>query len=123
MRLQKKDSLEALIFKRCIYHSKKKLDEQFGRKTNEDVNGNRKLFWKVMSNAKGGKVEICSRIRDGNGKLAQGDEEVRRIWKEYFEYLYNIDIQEQVGVHMCCFDGIRRGNAWEESYLEELKLR
>ena len=28
---------------RCIIQSKKQ--EQFGRKVNEDVNGNRKLFW------------------------------------------------------------------------------
>ena len=30
--------------KRCIIQSKKKVNEQFGRKMNEDVNGNRKLF-------------------------------------------------------------------------------
>ena len=32
--------------KRCIYWSKKKVNEQIGRKMNEDVNGNRKLFQK-----------------------------------------------------------------------------
>ena len=32
----------------------------------EDVNGNRKLFWKEVSNTKGGKVESCSRVKDGN---------------------------------------------------------
>ena len=41
--------------------------------------------------------------------LAQEDE-VRRIWKEYFEDLYNIDTQEQDAVHMCGCDGNRRGN-------------
>ena len=30
--------------KRCITQSKKKVNEQFGRKMNEDVNGNRKFF-------------------------------------------------------------------------------
>ena len=35
---------------------------------------------------------------------------MRRIWKEYFEYLYNINTQEQVAVHMCGFDGIWIGN-------------
>ena len=30
--------------KRCIIQSKKKVNEQFGRKMNEDVNGNRKFF-------------------------------------------------------------------------------
>ena len=57
--------------KRCIYQSKK-----FGRKMNEDVTGNRKLFWQEVSNVKGGKVESCSRIKDGNGRLAQGKDEV-----------------------------------------------
>ena len=32
--------------KRCIYQSTKKVNKQFGRKVNEDVSGNRKLFWK-----------------------------------------------------------------------------
>ena len=57
--------------KRCINQSKKKANEQFGRKMNEDLNGNRKLFWKEVSNVKGGKVESCSRIKDGYGRLAQ----------------------------------------------------
>ena len=35
---------------------------------NEDVDGNRKLLWKEMSNVKGGKVESCSRKNDGNGR-------------------------------------------------------
>ena len=35
---------------------------------------------------------------------------MRKIWKEYFEYLYYIDTQEQVAVHMCSFDGIQRVN-------------
>ena len=30
--------------KRCIYQIKKKVNEQFRKKINEDVNGNRKLF-------------------------------------------------------------------------------
>ena len=81
---------------------------------NEDVNGNRKLFWKEVSNAKGGKVESCSRIKDGNGRLAQGEDEVRKIWKEYFEDLYNIDTEEEVAVHMCSFHEIRRGNYFGE---------
>ena len=61
-----------------------------------------------MSNAK--VMESCSRIKDGNGRLTHGEDEVQRILKGYFEDLYNIDTQEQVVVHMCGFDGIRRGN-------------
>ena len=74
------------------------------------MNGNRKFFWKEVGNAKGGKVESCSRIKDGIGILAQGEDELRRIWK-YFEDIYNIDTQELVTVHMCGFDEI-----WKDNY-------
>ena len=49
--------------------SKNEINDQFGRKMNQDVNGNRKLFWKEMSNTKRGRVENCSRIKDGNGRF------------------------------------------------------
>ena len=39
---------------------------------NEDVNGNRKLFWKEVSNVKGGKVKSSSTIKNGDGRLAEG---------------------------------------------------
>ena len=94
--------------KKFKYQSKRKVNEQLGRKINEHVNGYKKLFWKEVSNAKGGKVEICRRIKDGNGRLEQEEEEVRRIRKQYFEDLYNINTQEQVPVHMCGFDGVLR---------------
>ena len=38
-----------------------------------------------MSNAKGRKWESCNIKKDGKGRLAQGEDEVRRIWNEYFE--------------------------------------
>ena len=63
-----------------------------------------------MSKVNEGKVEISNRIKDGNGRLVLEEAEVRRIWKEYYEGLYNIDIQEQVVVRMCGFDGIGGGN-------------
>ena len=67
------------------------VNEQFGRKMNQDVNGNRKWFWKEVRKANLGKVERWSRIKNGNGRLVLGEIEVRRIWKDYFENLYNID--------------------------------
>ena len=76
---------------------------------NEDVSGNRKLFWKEVSNAKGGNVKSCSKMKDENGRLALGEEEIQRISKAYFEDMYNVDTQEQVEVHRCGFDGIWRG--------------
>ena len=105
--------------KRYIIQSKKKVNEQCGKNVNKDVNGNRKLFWKEVSNAKGGIVESSSRVKDRNGRLAQGEEQARKIWNEYFEDLYNIDIQEKVAVHM----GFGEVTISEENQLEELRLR
>ena len=38
-------------------------------------------------------MECCNRIKDGNGRLALGEDEVRKIWKDYFEHLYIIGTQ------------------------------
>ena len=35
---------------------------------NQDIDGNKKLFWKVGSKVNGGKEESCSRIKDDNGR-------------------------------------------------------
>ena len=51
-------------------------------------------------------MEGCSRIKDGNGRLAQGEDEVRRIWKEYFEDLYNIDAINLLSVVRKIYAGI-----------------
>ena len=64
--------------------SKKEIQEQFGRKINQDVNENRKLFQKKVSKANRGKVESSRRKKDGNGMLVQEEVKVRRIWKEHF---------------------------------------
>ena len=77
---------------------------------NQDVNGDRKLFWKEVSKQNGRKGENSNRIKDGNGRLVLEEVEVRRIWKEYYEDLYNIDTQEQVAVQMRGSDGVWRGN-------------
>ena len=77
---------------------------------NEDVNRNRKLFWKGVSKANGGNVENFNRIKDGNVRLALEEAEV--FWKEYYEDLYNIDTQEQVGVHIYGSDEVRRLGEW-----------
>ena len=106
-RKKEKGSNVYISEKRVNEKSKEKVNEQFGRKMNENMNGNKKLFWKEVSNVKGGKVKRCSRIKVGNERLAQGEDEMQRIWKEYFEDLYNIDTQEQIAVQMYGFDSER----------------
>ena len=47
---------------------KKEVNEQFGRKRIQDVNGNRKKFYKEVHKVNGGKLE--SIIKDRNWRLA-----------------------------------------------------
>ena len=49
----------------------KKVNEQFGRK----MNRNRR----EVSNATGENVESCSRIKDGDGRPVQGEDEMLKI--------------------------------------------
>ena len=77
---------------------------------NQDVNESRKLFWKEVGKTNGEKMENCNKIKGGNRRFALEEVEVRRISKEYFENLYNIDNQKQVAIHICGFDGVQRGN-------------
>ena len=44
------------MVKSCIYQSKKEVYKQFGRKMNQDVDGNRKLFWEEVNKVNGGKM-------------------------------------------------------------------
>ena len=55
--------------------------------------------------------------------MAQGEDEVRRIWKEYLEDLYNIYTQEQVAVHVLALTGFGDETTSEESQLEELRVK
>ena len=44
--------------KRCIYQSIKEVNEQSGRKMNEDVDEKLKLFWNEVNKMSGRKVKL-----------------------------------------------------------------
>ena len=89
---------------------------------NQYIDGNMKLFQKEVSKVSEKKMESCCRIKDGNGRLALGEDKGWRIWKDYFEDLYNTDIQEQVAVQICTFDGIQRGSYFGGEPIESTEL-
>ena len=66
-------------------------------------------------------MESCSRIKDGNGRLALGEIKVQTIWKTYFEDLYNLDTQEQVA--SLALMGFEEATTLNERQLRELRLR
>ena len=72
-----------------------------------------------MSNTKGGNVESCSRIKDGNWRLAQGKDELRRILKICIIYKLKNKFQSTC-VALVEFGEVTTS---EESQLEEQRLR
>ena len=48
------------------------VNDQFGRKLNQDIDGNKKLFRNEVRKVNGGNVKCCSRIKDRNRRLAMG---------------------------------------------------
>ena len=61
-------------------------------------------------------MESCSRLKDGNWRLAQWEDKARKIWKKYFEDLYNIDTQEEDLM------GFGEVTTLEENQLEEVRF-
>ena len=91
---------------RCITVYKKKREgykpyipgENFGRKMNEDLGRDIKLFWKEVGKMNGRKVKRCIIIKEGNGKIGLGEDIVRITWKEHFTDLNNMNTKDQVAV-------------------------
>ena len=67
-------------------------------------------------------MESCRRVKNRNGRLAHGENEARKIWKDYFEDLYNIDTQKRLQFTYAALMGFREVATSEESQLEELRL-
>ena len=49
--------------------------------------------------------------------MEMGDNKVCRMWREYFEDLYNMDTQKQVSVHMCGFNVVQRSISFGEELI------
>ena len=70
-----------------------------------------KIHLSKVSKTKGGNVENFNIIKDGNGRLTLEEADVRRIWKEYYENLYNIDTTDII----FSFDTVWGATTSEES--------
>ena len=80
MRLQNTDVLRFIKknrkIKRCICQRKNGVNEQLRRRLIRMWVGTRNLFWKEVSEVNGRKLESFWRIKDANGRLALGKDEV-----------------------------------------------
>src|SRR5678816_1162189 len=77
--------------KRCIRRRKEEVNEQFERRMNGDLQGNRKLFWKKARKVKNENKGNLLRIMNRDDAFVTNEMDVRGMWKEHFENLYNIN--------------------------------
>ncbi len=55
--------------KELIEESKRRMDEEFGRKLSQNFSENKKLFWKEVKKVRGGEKSGDVRMRGENGEL------------------------------------------------------
>ncbi len=69
--------------RRLIEESKRRVDEEFGRKLSQNFSENKKFFWKEVK-VRGAEKSGDVMIRGENGELVRGDSELKVVWKGYF---------------------------------------
>ncbi len=62
-----------------------RVDEEFGKKLSENVNKNKKLFWKEGKTLREGERDGGVRMRGEDGDLLRGGRGLNGLWKSYFE--------------------------------------
>ncbi len=64
-----------------IEESKRKVDEEFGRKLSQNFSENKKLFWKEVKRRGEEKKSGDVRMRGEDRELVEGESEMKGIWK------------------------------------------
>jgi len=85
--------------KMIVRKSKKEANENMGKRMTNDMNGNIKLFWKEVKKARGCVANGSEKVKDASGRMLLRDNDVKERWKEYFEELLNVEMQDQIVVN------------------------
>ncbi len=56
-----------------IEESRRRVDEEFGRKLSQNFSENKKLFWKEVKKVRGGEISGDVRMRGENGEFVGGE--------------------------------------------------
>ena len=66
-----------------------------GRAIGDDVEGNKKMFWKEVKRVRKGEQAKEEMVKDVNGQILRDGVEVRSRWEEYFDQVLNVaDVRE-----------------------------
>src|SRR5678816_3945389 len=92
------------------------------RRMNEDIQGNRKLFWKEARKVKNENRGNLLIIMNRDGAFVADQMDVRGVWRKYFENLHNIGSNEEVIVNGCRFDGARRNRYFGDEVISKVEV-
>ena len=81
--------------RRLIRESRKRVDEEFGRKLSSSFKENKKLFWKETRRERGEKRCGGERVKSREGIVLREGEEVRERWREHFEGLGAVNSERE----------------------------
>ena len=75
------------IVKDVVAAEKRKSWEEFGKKIEEQSNGNQKLFYKVLKSIRKGKDKQTTTLKNADGEILTDEKAIMKRWKEYFQDL------------------------------------
>ena len=81
-----------------VKREKRKADERWGRKVSEKYETNKKLFWKELKDVRKNSDSEVVRVKDENGNVVGGEQEVKERWKRYFDSLLNVVDEREANV-------------------------
>lgn len=91
----------------------KEINKQLGGRINGDLQGSRKSLskkiWKVKKESK----EKLQWMINWDSTFITNEMDVRRVCMEHFEYIHNIDSNEELTVNMFRFDSVKRNSILE----------
>ncbi len=89
--------------KKAIKESKRRADEEFGRRLSEKYKEDKRLYWKEVQDERERGVNVSNEkneVKDVDGRILREKEAVKGRWMKYFEKLMNIK-SEGEAIVMC----------------------
>ena len=74
-----------------IRHKKNEVDERDGIQLSRKFRDNKKLFWSNVNMKRKDRGQMNMQVRDSDGNIVTDASDVKQRWKEYFEWLLNVD--------------------------------
>ena len=84
--------------KNLVKRAKRQADERWGVRVSEKFSESKKVFWKEIKRLRKNESSVEERVKDVNGSILVGANEVKMRWMEYFEDLLNVEDEREANV-------------------------